>query len=122
MNTFFTVFSLELRVPFLDHRFLSYYLSLPIQDRQPLEGAEKFTLRKAFDSVGLIPSEILWRGKEAFSDGVSSALNPWHETLQNYVAGVVSIWRRGGGVRGRNRCMKKCQGLFKDVEMERGAP
>ena len=84
-------FSLELRVPFLDHLFLSYYLSLPQEERQPKQGVEKYTLRKAFDGLDLIPSEILWRRNEAFSDGVSSTANPWHETLQNYVAGCVSI-------------------------------
>lgn len=31
----FPLFSLELRVPFLDHRFTSYYLSLPAELRIP---------------------------------------------------------------------------------------
>ena len=39
---------LELRVPFLDHQFDSYYLSLPMEDRQPRQGVEKYILRKAF--------------------------------------------------------------------------
>lgn len=34
---------------------------------------EKYLLRKAFASSGLLPDEVLWRRKEAFSDGVSNA-------------------------------------------------
>ena len=37
---------LELRVPFLDHAFTSYYLSLPAKERMPTkERAEKYILR-----------------------------------------------------------------------------
>ena len=35
---FFSFLSLELRVPFLDHRFSSYYLSLPPDMRVPKVG------------------------------------------------------------------------------------
>ena len=40
--------------------------------RQPKNGVEKWVLRKSFDGTGVLPYEILWRPKEAFSDGVSS--------------------------------------------------
>ena len=60
--------SLELRVPLLDHHLTSYYLSLPADMRCPQQGIEKYLLRKAFDGQGLLPSEILWRPKEAFSE------------------------------------------------------
>lgn len=63
---------LELRVPFLDHQFTSYYLSLPKEARRTRDGIEKFLLRQAFDSTDLLPKDILWRHKEAFSDGVAS--------------------------------------------------
>ncbi|CAH1239047.1 ASNS [Branchiostoma lanceolatum] len=76
---------LELRVPFLDHMFTGYYLSLPSDVRRAKDGIEKYTLRKAFDGTGLLPDEILWRPKEAFSDGVSSLKKSWYETLQEYV-------------------------------------
>lgn len=37
---------LELRVPFLDHAFTAYYLSLPAAERMPTkERAEKYLLR-----------------------------------------------------------------------------
>jgi len=35
-------------------------------------GIEKFLLRKAFESENILPKSVLWRVKEAFSDGVSS--------------------------------------------------
>nr|XP_031848547.1 asparagine synthetase [glutamine-hydrolyzing] isoform X1 [Nomia melanderi]XP_031848557.1 asparagine synthetase [glutamine-hydrolyzing] isoform X1 [Nomia melanderi]XP_031848565.1 asparagine synthetase [glutamine-hydrolyzing] isoform X1 [Nomia melanderi]XP_031848574.1 asparagine synthetase [glutamine-hydrolyzing] isoform X1 [Nomia melanderi] len=67
-----SAFSLELRVPFLDIQFTNYYLSLDAASRQPQGGVEKHLLRSAFDGTGLLPSNILWRHKEAFSDGVTS--------------------------------------------------
>ncbi|MBN3298026.1 ASNS synthetase, partial [Amia calva] len=73
---------LELRVPFLDHRFSSYYLSLPAEMRVPKNGVEKHLLRDAFHGTGLLPDEILWRAKEAFSDGISSAKKSWYTMLQ----------------------------------------
>ncbi|XP_064614287.1 asparagine synthetase [glutamine-hydrolyzing]-like [Liolophura sinensis] len=76
---------LEIRVPFLDHLFTSYYLSLPAEDRQPKNGIEKYLLRSAFAKKGLIPNEILWRPKEAFSDGLSATSKPWYEMIQNHL-------------------------------------
>lgn len=63
---------LELRVPFLDHQFTTYYLSLPKAARRPKDGVEKYLLRQAFNASDLLPKDILWRHKEAFSDGVAS--------------------------------------------------
>lgn len=76
---------LEIRVPFLDHRFSHYYLTLPHEDKRPKDGIEKHLLRSAFSDQGLIPDEILWRPKEAFSDGVSSVTTSWYEVLQKYI-------------------------------------
>ncbi|XP_076461604.1 asparagine synthetase [glutamine-hydrolyzing]-like [Babylonia areolata] len=75
---------LEIRVPFLDHQFTSYYLSLPPEERQPQEGVEKYLLRSAFDDGHLLPNDILWRPKEAFSDGVSSVTKSWFEVVQEF--------------------------------------
>lgn len=83
--------SLELRVPFLDHHFTSYYLSLAPEVRVPKDNIEKYTLRSAFGGTGLIPEEILWRPKEAFSDGVSSQKKSWFTILQEYVGEQVRI-------------------------------
>ena len=62
---------LEVRVPFLDKEFLQYYMQIDPDLKIPNGKIEKYLLRKAFDN-GLLPDEILWRSKEAFSDGVSS--------------------------------------------------
>ena len=46
-------------------------------------GIEKWWLRKAFDGLDIIPDEVLWRKKEAFSDGVSCNENSWYSIIQN---------------------------------------
>ena len=81
---------LELRLPFLDKFFSSYYLSIPPEKRQPQNGVEKHLLRSAFADTGLLPDEILWRPKEGFSDGVSSKKQSWFRLLQEYIEDKVS--------------------------------
>ena len=71
---------LEPRTPFLDRAFTLYYLSIPPEIRWNQSGTrqEKHLIRDAFSSKylklyekQLLPDEILFRKKEAFSDGVS---------------------------------------------------
>ncbi|XP_060721546.1 asparagine synthetase [glutamine-hydrolyzing] [Tachysurus vachellii] len=81
---------LELRVPFLDHRFTAYYLSLPEDMRTPKDGVEKHLLREAFKGLNLIPDEILWRRKEAFSDGLMSLKKSWYTSLQEHIESKVN--------------------------------
>ncbi|XP_054004849.1 asparagine synthetase [glutamine-hydrolyzing] [Hylaeus anthracinus] len=85
-----SAFSLELRVPFLDIQFTNYYLSLDPASRQPQGGIEKYLLRSAFNDTNLLPSNILWRHKEAFSDGVTSVKKSLfqiiHEIVDNHVS------------------------------------
>ncbi|XP_055749959.1 asparagine synthetase [glutamine-hydrolyzing]-like [Salvelinus fontinalis] len=81
---------LELRVPFLDHRFTAYYLSLPEEMRQPKDGVEKHLLRDSFKGLNLIPDEILWRRKEAFSDGMMSVKKSWYNSLQDQMESEVN--------------------------------
>ncbi|XP_030849163.1 asparagine synthetase [glutamine-hydrolyzing] isoform X1 [Strongylocentrotus purpuratus] len=75
---------LEIRVPFLDHLFTSYYLSLPAALRRPINGIEKFLIRKSFDDGVVLPDEILWRTKEGFTDGVSSVEKSWYVILAEH--------------------------------------
>nr|XP_018901104.1 PREDICTED: asparagine synthetase [glutamine-hydrolyzing] [Bemisia tabaci] len=77
--------SLELRVPFLDQQFTHYFLSLPKESRQPQKGIEKHLLRSAFDGTDLLPNNILWRHKEAFSDGVTSVKKSLFQIIQEYI-------------------------------------
>uniref|UniRef100_H2YGT0 Asparagine synthetase [glutamine-hydrolyzing] n=1 Tax=Ciona savignyi TaxID=51511 RepID=H2YGT0_CIOSA len=87
---------LEVRAPFLDHAFVSYFLSLPASKRMPqvsVDGGarvEKHLLRSSFDGTNLIPTEILWRRKEAFSDGVTSKKRSWFEILQEHIDSMIS--------------------------------
>ena len=71
---------LEARLPFLDIKFVNLYyeifpeLLVPTKDRM-----EKYLIRNAIKKCcpELLPVEILWRKKEAFSDGISSIENSW---------------------------------------------
>lgn len=48
-------------------------------------GIEKHLLREAFEDSNLLPKEILWRPKEAFSDGLASIKKSWFSMLQDYI-------------------------------------
>lgn len=73
---------LEPRTPFLDRSFVNYVLSIPayFRNHNNFNESEKYLLRKSFtnkycinyEGNDLLPDEILWRKKEAFSDGVSN--------------------------------------------------
>ena len=78
---------LEPRTPFLDRSFVEYYLSIPRNMRNHAQNkqCEKFMLRKAVEvcSPDLIPKEVLWRKKEAFSDGVSGDAKSWFQVIKD---------------------------------------
>jgi asparagine synthase (glutamine-hydrolysing) len=76
---------LEARVPFADKDFVHLYKSIPVKMRMSNERIEKYMLRKAFEVDNIIPPEVLWRKKEAFSDGVSSQTNSWHAVIKKHV-------------------------------------
>jgi asparagine synthase (glutamine-hydrolysing) len=67
-------FGLESRSPFLDRQFISVARAIPtVLLRSSATVMEKSVLRMEFD--GVLPNSILWRRKEAFSDGISR--EPW---------------------------------------------
>lgn len=70
---------LEARAPFADKALVEYVLGLQNSITSCRTKQEKWILRKAFDGMGVIPDEILWRQKEAFSDGVSSTTRSWYK-------------------------------------------
>jgi asparagine synthase (glutamine-hydrolysing) len=76
---------LEPRTPFLDKNFVNAYLSIPLEVRVQFDKIEKYLLRKSFDNKDLLPSEILWRKKEAFSDGVSNKGRSLYQIIQDYI-------------------------------------
>ena len=83
---------LEPRTPFLDKYWVDYYLRIPSNIRADVthngKRIEKYLLRKSFEEnePDLLPSEILWRNKEAFSDGVSGTAGSWFEFIQKNVS------------------------------------
>lgn len=82
---------LEARVPFLDKDFVSYYMSInPKYKTYSKEKIEKYLLRKAFDNDNILPKEVLWRSKCAFSDGVSNKNKSWHIIIQEYLEDKIS--------------------------------
>lgn len=88
---------LELRVPFLDKTFLSYYLGLPPSCKAiTSERMEKYLLRSAFEADKLLPEAVQWRRKEAFSDGVSTQSRSWYSIIQEHVDGIISDEEMGG--------------------------
>ena len=86
---------LEPRTPFLDRSFVNFYLSIPPSIRCHAHNSqvEKYLLRNAFsinnfknsDGNQILPTEILWRRKEAFSDGVSGNSNSLYKILQDFI-------------------------------------
>ena len=84
---------LEPRTPFLDRSFVQYYLSLtPMLRCQNIYGVcEKYLIRKAYANQDVLPDKILWRTKEAFSDGVSKQTRSWYKIIQEHVSKIVEL-------------------------------
>jgi len=82
---------LEARFPFSDPEFVSAYWAIPTVERMltPRTGIEKFPLRRAFANTGLLPAEVLWRPKEAFSDGVSAETRSWYEIIEEHIGKII---------------------------------
>ena len=76
----------EGRVPFLDKEFMDVAMRLNPEDKMAKNGKmEKWILRKAFEDY--LPSEIAWRQKEQFSDGVGYN---WIDTLKALTSSSIS--------------------------------
>ena len=68
-------------------------MSLPKEERTAkTDRCEKYLLRKAFDNSNIIPNDILWRPKEAFSDGVASKKKSLWKYIQEFVEPLVSFF------------------------------
>ena len=76
----------EGRVPFLDKEFMDVAMRLNPTDKMAGNGKiEKHILRQAFENY--LPSEIAWRQKEQFSDGVGYN---WIDTLKEIASEKVT--------------------------------
>ncbi len=86
---------LEARTPFLDRYFVQSYLTInpDIRNHNKNKKCEKYLIRKAFDNFEynnkcILPKEVLWRTKEAFSDGVSKNTRSWYEIIQEHISNI----------------------------------
>jgi len=83
---------LEARTPFLDKSVVASWCAMGTGFRRPRnansEGRgrcmEKSILREAFQNDSYLPFDVLWRKKEAFSDGVSSKTDSWYKRCTEY--------------------------------------
>ena len=80
-----SVNSLEARVPFGDLEFVRYVMAIDPALKLNTYGMGKYLLRHAFEKDGILPDELLWRQKAAFSDAVGHSmvddLKAWAETV-----------------------------------------
>jgi asparagine synthase (glutamine-hydrolysing) len=89
--------SCELRLPFFGKSLLNFALSTPAEYFMPQhnEGIEKYILRKAFTPKdgehGVIPNEVLWRTKNAFSDATSIVgVTSWKQCLMAHAEAEIT--------------------------------
>jgi asparagine synthase (glutamine-hydrolysing) len=80
-----SVNSLEARVPFGDLDFVRYVMSIAPERKVNSYGMGKYLLRRAFAREHLLPDEILWRQKAAFSDAVGHSMV---DDLKEYAEGL----------------------------------
>lgn len=82
---------LEVRVPFLDKEYLDFYLGTNPEYRMiKVNQMEKQLLRDSFKMDNLLPYEVLYRRKEAFSDAVSSKDTSWYREVQKKINNLIS--------------------------------
>ena len=85
---------LEPRTPFLDRKWVEFYLSIDrnLRYNSTKDNCEKYLIRKSFHEleVQLLPIEILWRTKEAFSDGVSSLTKSWFQIITEKIKNLTA--------------------------------
>ncbi len=82
-----SVNSMEARVPFGDLDFVSYVMHIDPKLKLNSYGMGKYLLRHAFEKDGILPDEILWRQKAAFSDAVGHSMV---DDLKAYAESVYS--------------------------------
>ena len=90
---------LEPRTPFLDKNFVNFYLSIPYSLRMHtrMHKCEKYLLRYSFsflhfsvDGLQILPDVVLWRKKEAFSDGITNQKRSLYTIIDEFTQNMVS--------------------------------
>jgi asparagine synthase (glutamine-hydrolysing) len=82
---------LEARLPFTDKEFVELSQRISGEVRKPKfyknKKMEKYILRKSFEEItpNLLPDEVLFRTKEAFSDALSKKDRSWFQIIQDWI-------------------------------------
>jgi asparagine synthase (glutamine-hydrolysing) len=83
--------SCEARIPFSDPEYIFAYWQIPSNWRHPkYKGCEKWWLRKAFEGTDVLNTEVLYRRKEAFSDGISGTAKSWFQIIQEHIETLIT--------------------------------
>ncbi|MFO0319170.1 MAG: asparagine synthase-related protein, partial [Neisseriaceae bacterium] len=73
--------SIEARVPFSDTEFVRFVMNIDPKLKENKYDMGKYLLRKAFDGTEILPHEILFRDKAAFSDAVGHGMVDYLQEL-----------------------------------------
>jgi asparagine synthase (glutamine-hydrolysing) len=88
---------LEARLPYLDKDFTELYLQIEPLLKRPIKSLqmEKQLIRNVYkynnDKYIYLPDDVLFRIKEAFSDGVSSTEKSWYQIIQKHIENTYHI-------------------------------
>lgn len=106
--------SMEGRVPFGDLDFVEYVMSIDPSLKMNKYGMGKYLLRHAFERDDLLPREILFRDKAAFSDAVGHSLADY---LKEYAESKYSDKEYEDGVKKYSYCppFTKESLLYRDI-------
>jgi asparagine synthase (glutamine-hydrolysing) len=113
--------SREIRLPYLDHRFVDLFVALPVEAKLR-RGWSKWLFRKAMEP--LLPPAITWRrDKKGFTTPIDTWLRrEWRERVRSLFAGDMVSASLGlvDADRVRQRYAAYCEGtgrswVFKDV-------
>ena len=106
--------SMEGRVPFGDLDFVEYVMSIDPSLKMNKYGMGKYLLRHAFERDDLLPREILFRDKAAFSDAVGHSLADY---LKEYAESKYSDKEYEDGVKKYAYCtpFTKESLLYRDI-------
>ena len=85
-----TACGLEIRFVFLSKEFISLVFSIDPVLRMPYNQIEKYIFRDAFSETNYLPMEVLFRSKEALSDGCSKKERSWFVMIGEHVEKLYS--------------------------------
>ena len=97
-------FSIESRVPFLDHKLVEFLINLPI-DYKFNNGWSKFVFRKTLQEK--LPDQVVWR---KYKKGFITPQEEWKEAIGNYFLEYFQVCSLPSYIN-RNALIKLCENL-----------